>query len=272
MLIQSCTFFRTNSEIQVLIPCTASLEQKCRISSYIIEYPVSIYDDCVVYSSIEAICFDSSKDLLVDLNITRGVNLPILAYPVFTAFSDTGCFSFQGSFPAAAIYPLDVENSSLELSWSNGFEGFVLKKCSESTGIIKGFNTISFREAVAEKVYRFENSDTEPVKGGGWIIDSRNILSRLAYGVFRESSITKTDMKNFLLPVTGGSYISDNFLYGSEESISIDYDCFIQVCIIKDKTTSFMNLENGEVVSVYFNDSYWCFTNYLTGQNDSGRF
>lgn len=254
IFLTSC-FILPNPEIEVYFPDTSF--ENCKIEYWIVEYPVGITE--------EKYTFESKKvtENPLKINIARGVNLPIMAYPVFCFKTDTNATSFTGNYPVSAIYPADASGNELRLDWSNGFACYLIKTCLKNTGIIKGFDTIHFREAIAEKA--------EELQVNSWYFDDRKILSRLAYGVFRESSIQEAEIKSFSIPVTGGTYYSDNFLQAAVESTNTTGEHFLQISVPKNRKTTFFNPTNGEVIETFFNDNYWIYLNSYTSYSLSGR-
>ncbi len=229
------------------------------VVSWRIEYPEKTEAGLPVYTSCIVPAEASSGSTEISIRIARGVNLPVLARPVF-AFG-------PGGYPAGAVYPADAAGGRLELEWENGFACEVLKSCLLNTVVVRGFDTSAFRTSVAEKVSEL----TDP--GGCWLLDPAPVISRLGYGLFRESSIKAADTMVFAVPVLGGTYIADNPFYPPVmvKNDQIPETGTLYITVPLNRKTIFYEADSGETVTACFNDRIWCWNNSVTGLTESGR-
>lgn len=227
-----------------------------------IDYPSKISDGTPVYSMEIFRLSQPSEEGAVDIviNIARGVNLPVLAYPVF----DSG----RGGYPAGGIYPLDVSGGVLSLDWESGFASEVIKRCAVNSAAVSAFNTAGFKSVIFEKAVEIEEEND--VCGGPWLIDADNIVNRLGYRLFRQSSIVMTDTMTFELPAAEGVWISDNPFYPPVESGGL-----LEVTVpLKRKTCFFKAVSSDDeagAFSVFFDEKRWCWTDLISGASESGR-
>ncbi|MBI9107667.1 MAG: hypothetical protein JEZ04_13045 [Spirochaetales bacterium] len=222
--------------------------------SWILVYPESVSADIPFFNEISAPagCDETA------LSLARGINLPVLAYPVFDLGRGR---KVRGGFPAASFFPLDLDDTRrLQLSWESGAAAEIIRCCSLSSPLYRGFDISRFREVLAAKA-------VEEAGGDLWMIDPEPILCRLGYGIFRESAVRTAEVMEFQVPVLGGGYASDNpFLPEAE----VQPGGVLQVSVPINKKTAFIG-EGGEIISVYFNNSLWCWSNSATGAGESGR-
>lgn len=255
-VLTGCKFY-THRYIEIALPVDSL------IIEWLVEYPQRIDDGPAVFA-VETIVADSTKtETRAMISIARGVNLPVLARPVFLGIT--------GGFPAGAVYPVDIKGRLLTLEWEDGFACEILKTCLLNSETVAAFDTLRFRASIIEKAAELKDSEDRLLPGGGWLFDPVSIMSRLGYGLFRESSIKIASTMSFSLPVIGGSFISDNPLYPRLESSGLGYGEVLDVLIPINRRTLFINSESGEIVEVFFDDSRWCWTNLLTEASGSGR-
>jgi hypothetical protein len=196
----------------------------------------------------------------VSTAIARGVNLPVLAYPVFAG-------GIRGGFPAGAFYPLDAGTEGLfgelALSWENGPACEIIRSCSLNSGVYRGFDVVRFRELLAAEA-------AEKAGGDLWSTDPGPVLCRLGYGLFREYAVKMKPAMNFSIPASGGVYRCDNpFMPNLEASAGI-----LQVRAAENRKIMYFSaagVENGETVSVYFDSRRWCWSVSPGGASESGR-
>jgi hypothetical protein len=251
-LTSSCTFFSEKVEVVVVLP---EFESPLTIQSWRIIYPETCCGGIPVYS--EKII--SPANFEYSLTLARGVNLPVLSYPVFS-LSD-GNF-FAGGFPAGAFFPLDVtEGGRLPLSWKSGSPSEIIRCCSLNSPVYRGFDAGRFRTVMREKA-------ADDAGGDIWMIDPQPILCRLGYGLFRESAVCIAELMDFDIPVSVGRYVSDNpFCMFSDT----DVVARLRVSVPINKKTAFISKDGCGVVTVYFDDAHWCWSDSATGASGSGR-
>jgi len=193
------------------------------------------------------------------IQIARGNNLPILAYPVFGLGSEG---SLSCGFPAAAVFPLDVTDGwRLYLKDESGVSAEILRCCAQNSPVYRGLDSGRLRAVIMEKA-------AEDAGGDPWMIDQESILCRLGYGLFRESAVKIAETMDFEIPVSGGNYLSDNPF---RQTSNILPGGMLQVRIPVNRKTAFYSEGGNEVVLVYFNDTFWCWSNSATGAGESGR-
>lgn len=250
-LISACSFFSDKAEVAVVFPEDLFPEP---VASWIVIYPESEIDGIPDFTTVTV----DGADEELNLQITGGVNLPVLAYPVFSL---EGGRQYTGGFPAGAFFPLDLSgDGKLELSWEGGAAAEIIRSCSLSSDIYRGFNAERLRTVMNEKAAEEAGEDL-------WMIDPEPILCRLGYGVFRESAVQLSETMEFLLPAATDDYlVSDNPLKAYAKA-GVTGEFLITVPV--NKKTAFFS-EDG-LILVYFNDSCWCWSNSATGAGESGR-
>ena len=145
------------------------------VSAWQIEYPEYLEDGLPVFI-VETITNESAADAAETvIRIARGINLPVLARPIFSlTLTDTAeVMHFVSGFPAGAVYPVDVESGRLELNWEDGFASSVMQRCLLNSDVLQGFNNLRFRAAISEKAAELKDADTDdpegpPPPGGVW--------------------------------------------------------------------------------------------------------
>ena len=234
-------------------------EDLSAVGSWQIEYPEKTEAGLPVYTTCIVPAEAASGSAEISIRIARGVNLPVLARPLF-GFG-------RGGYPAGAVYPVDAAAGRLELYWENGFACEVLKSCMLNSAVVQGFDTAAFRESIAEKASGLE------APGGCWLLDPGPVISRLGYGLFRESSLKAADTINFAVPVSGGTYVADNPFYPpvTVQAYGPPENRVLHVTVPKNRRTAFHEPDTGETVTICFNDRIWCWTNSVTGLTESGR-
>ena len=240
-------------------------EGRADISAWRIIYPgsaaagIPVYQSCIVVSGSAPL-----------LNIARGINLPVLACPVFT----TGCgihltegTMVESGFPAGAIYPSDISSGRLILSVESGYACELLRTCSQGSDVYRGLDARRFRALLREKAD--ESSD-----GDIWSLDPEPMLCRLGYGMFRESAVKAAERMDFEVPVEGDCFVSDNPLLPP----ALSEDGLLKVSVpIRRKTVFFSTsclsapAAEIEIVEVYFDERSWCWLNRATGASEFGR-
>lgn len=229
------------------------------ITSWIIEYPSELQDGLPVYIS-EKVPVKTGELPQAEIRILRGVNLPVLAFPVF----EYG----PGGFPAGGIYPSDVSGGRIELEWESGFACGILRRCIINSDIIQAFDAAGFREALLKEAAEAE-AETG-ISGGPWLLDSEQIICRLGYGLFRLSSIKAAETMAFEVPAAAeGLWFSDNpFLPPAEippggGPLKVSVPLRLRtVCMLPDSAGA---------EAFYFDERRWCRTNLVSGASESGR-
>ena len=238
---------------------------------WIVEYPFEVLDGIPVYTE-ERI---SDETILC---IARGENLPVFLRPVFNL--STGCGTpealhvdeITGGFPAGAVYPCDVSGGKLIPCWEDGFACEILYRCLINSDVIRCFDTAAFREAVSEKAVETASAEEPEVPGGAWLLDPVPVISRLGYGLFRESSLKAAEIMSFNIPAAAGIWFSDNPLYPpvvvEDEGAGSGR---LNVTVPINRKTVFTEPVSAGIIEVFFNESLWCWSNLLSGASESGR-
>ena len=230
------------------------------VQCWVIVYPSEINEGKLVYTRMQYEPVNigaGSPEVLI--SIARGNNLPVLAYPVFK--------SGPGAYPSGGLYPADSAYSVLELDWEDGFACEVLLRCILNSDTVQSFNTGRFRAAVNEKAAELStDNDPDSLPGGVWLLDADKIVSRLGYGLFRESSINTVETMDFVIPAAAGDWFADNPFYPPLTS-----DSYLSVTVPLNRRTVFMNRDTGDAAAVFFDDSRWCWINYASGASECGR-
>ncbi len=236
-------------------------EAGVELSGWIIEYPEKIVDGIPVYSEKKVGAVSQTL-----INIARGINLPVLVWPVFEFDAAGGTVSITGGFPAGSVYPVDMHYWSIYPEWEDGFACEIIKSSSLSSNLICGFDTVGFRAAVSEKASEVETENG--VSGGCWCLDPRPVISLIGYGLFRKSSLKAADFMDFEIPALNGFILSDNQLYvlddPAEEPGAI-------LRLPAKRRFYIFNAEAAEVISVFFDDHRWSWYSLTTGVSESGR-
>lgn len=255
--------FQSQKNIKLTLPSNPF------ITEWRIEYPEKIIDGRAVFACKTVKVKHDREGPDIGVKIARGVNLPVLAGPVFQINDDAvPCI---GGYPAGAVYPADIDGCHLHLSWENGFACEIIKSCLLNSNAVTAFDTVRFRTSLHTKAAEFEDSEGEKLPGGCWLVDSVPVLSRMGYGLFRESSIKAADTMTFSIPASGGSYQADNMLYPITDSSQNDGNYLLNVIIPVNRKTLFFNTSSTEVIEVYFDEKSWCWVNLITGFSESGR-
>lgn len=109
----------------------------------------------------------------VQLTLEKGINLPVLAYPILDGRTDL-------LKPAGAIYPSSLDDRGrLVLSYRDGFLAELLYPLSASEELISSLNVERLREEI------WTRSQGDP-----WLLDREEILIALAYGNMRSDKIS----------------------------------------------------------------------------------
>ncbi|MDC7228347.1 MAG: hypothetical protein PQJ61_16410 [Spirochaetales bacterium] len=229
-----------------------------------IEYPESIDNGRPQYITELIAAEEVCSGVLI--RIACGSNLPVFAWPVYSC-------GRTGGFPAAAIYPADISGGKMAVSFEDGFACSILRSCILNSEVIRGFDTLTFREAVSLNAAELVDDNGRPLPGGAWCLDPVPIIARLGYGLFRESSITAAETLEFSIPAAKGIWYSDNPLYNPAETVyKSETDMFELTPVIPvNSKTVFYKDGSDEFIEVFFNDRIWCWSNPVTGASQSGR-
>ena len=262
LVLIGCDFFCDSTRIEIFFPCLpagCSGESSPVISHWRVFYPDKM--NCGLAGYSETVVRHS--DAGTPLSISAGVNLPLLAYPVFGGAG----WSLPGGFPAAAIYPADLcPGGTLVLDWESGPAAEVLRSASGSSGAYRGFDAERLRTLIIGKAA--ETAEAEAEKRDLWMIDPAPILCRLGYGVFRESAVRRAETMDFEIPAESGAvFYSDNPF---REPLRAGTDGVLRVRIPENRKTSFFS-GDGTIVTAYFNESVWCWRNSASGLSGFGK-
>lgn len=263
-------FLSTGCEIFITVPVDVRLPEPPaefpEISGWVIEYPSEIKSGSPVYSQFPVAPGIASATIPV----ARGVNLPVIAFPVLGNSNSPESLLSAGRYPAGGVFPADMESGVMNLKWASGFACEIFRSCLYNSDMLRGFDTKAFRAAAEERSALFTDDDKKPLPGGVWLIDPEPIISRLGYGLFRESSIRAAETMVFRVPVRNseGLFVSDNPFYSP---VRPDPEGLLEITVPVNRKTIFMNTDSGEAFELFFSDKLWCWTNLVTGASESGR-
>ncbi len=248
LMLCSCSFFSDSISVVLVIPDFPDGAQPPGLEAWRVVYPESISKDGCCFAELIIDSLTDEEPPVIEMS--KGVNLPVLVYPVY---ADGTC----SSFPAGGLFPADYRGGSLVLSWDTGPAAEIIHDFSLQGELFEGFNAVKLRGVIMEKAVQDYNDDP-------WFADPVEIKSRLGYGLFRESSVKSRETADFGIPAFSRTWHCDNPFV--PEIIADDGE--LRVILYSGLTYRFFCSD--EVISVYFNEDYWVWKNSAIGASGYG--
>jgi hypothetical protein len=175
--------------------------------------------------------------------------LPVVAYPYI------GNVNIQ-PYSAGGIFPANMDNGKVVLTWENGFAAEVLYKAIKNGIALDNFN-----------VSRFEKVLIEKSGGNPWIFEEDDIIYALSFNIFNSNFIKKkrTYSLNLTSPyfnINNEKYMCLNFLDKryfniKEQSLFLDNIPERNLSFVMLKTDNTVDFSNLNFIEIFMDNTGW---------------